>query len=431
MIAAPTKPAIISRFQRARAQTDQLFELIRPDSLYDRPIPERHRIVFYIGHLEAFDWNLLRARAANLSAFDASLDRLFAFGIDPVDGGLPSDQPSDWPTLEQVRRYGARVRESLDAAMERARVPEILLHTAIEHRLMHAETLAYMLHQMPLEKKIRQVQAVVPELAPPQQKTIEIAKGAVTMGLSRDSAEFGWDNEFEAHTVDVPAFAIDRYKVTNGEYLEFVRSGGYQDRSLWSSEAWAWKGANNLSHPAFWNQTGGRWRLRTMFEEIPMPLSWPVYVSHAEASAYARWRGNRLPTESEWNRAAYCARSGGQRPFPWGEDSPAPEHGYFDFARWDPAPVNAFPRGRSEFGLDGLLANGWEWTATPFEPFPGFRPFPFYEGYSANFFDGKHYVMKGGSARTDRSMLRRSFRNWFQPHYPYVYAGFRCVSGQR
>jgi formylglycine-generating enzyme required for sulfatase activity len=98
--------------------------------------------------------------------------------------------------------------------------------------------------------------------------------------------------------------------------------------------------------------------------------------------------------------------------------------------RWDPVPVDAFPRGQSAFGLDGLLANGWEWTASPFEPYPGFKVFPFYEGYSANYFDGKHYVMKGGSPRTDRSMLRRSFRNWFQPHYPYVYAGFRCAEGE-
>jgi formylglycine-generating enzyme required for sulfatase activity len=163
-----------------------------------------------------------------------------------------------------------------------------------------------------------------------------------------------------------------------------------------------------------------------MFDEIPLPLSWPVYVSQAEASAYARWAGKRLPTEAEWQRASYGASS---RPFPWGAETPGPEHGYFNFERWDPSPVDAFPAGRSAFGLDGLLANGWEWTSTLFGPFEGFKTFPFYEGYSANFFDGKHFVMKGGSPRTDRSMLRRSFRNWFQPHYPYVYAGFRCVSG--
>ena len=421
MLVAHDSVKLLDRLDRARAKTDQLFDLLRPDSLYDRPIPERHRIVFYIGHLEAFDWNLLGSQPP----FDPDLDRLFAFGIDPVDGGLPSDQPSDWPTIEQVRRYGARVREALEETLESA--GPILLHTAIEHRLMHAETLAYMLHQLPLEKKIRQPQVSVPERSQPRPETIEIPEGCVTMGLSRNRGEFGWDNEYDAHLVRVPVFAIDRYKVTNGQYLEFLRAGGYQDRSLWTAEDWDWKNAHQISHPAFWKAVGGSWRLRTMFDEIPLPLSWPVYVSHAEASAYARWAGKRLPTEAEWQRSTHGSNSGVDRNFPWGAETPGPEHGYFDSERWDPSPVDAFPRARSAFGLDGLLAIGWEWTASPFGPFEGFQAFPFYEGYSANFFDGKHFVMKGGSPRTDRSMLRRSFRNWFQPHYPYVYAGFRCA----
>jgi ergothioneine biosynthesis protein EgtB len=420
---------LLDRLDQARVQTDKLFEIVRPECLYDRPIAERHRIVFYIGHLEAFDWNLLRSHS-NLRSFDENLDRLFAFGIDPVDGGLPSDQPSDWPAIEHVRQYGARVRQELDSLLRDA--PEILLNTAIEHRLMHAETLAYMLHQLPLEKKIRLRQVDVPERGQPRPESIEIPEGPVTLGLSRHSTHFGWDNEYDAHTVNVPAFAIDRYKITNGQYLEFMRAGGYQDQSLWTPSDWEWRSADDISYPAFWKRTGDQWHLRThlqtMFDEIPLPLSWPVYVSQAEASAYACWSGKRLPTEAEWQRSAYGSPDRAERSFPWGAETPGPEHGYFDFERWDPVPVDAFPRGRSAFGLDGLLANGWEWTASPFEPFEGFKASPFYEGYSANFFDGKHFVMKGGSPRTDRSMLRRSFRNWFQPHYPYVYAGFRCAN---
>jgi iron(II)-dependent oxidoreductase len=415
---------LLDRLDQARAETDKLFAIVRPDSLYDRPIPERHRIVFYIGHLEAFDWNLLRSGVA---PFDAALDQLFAFGIDPVDGGLPSDQPSDWPAIEQVRRYASRVRQNLDTLIENNPMSETLLHTAIEHRLMHAETLAYMLHQLPLERKIRQRQADVPDRDQPRAETIHIPEGRTTLGLSRTGTEFGWDNEYDAHSVNVPAFAIDRYKVNNGQFLDFLKSGGYQDRSLWTPADWEWKSASGVSHPAFWERVGDSWHLRTMFDEIPLPLSWPVYVSHAEASAYARWAGKRLPSEAEWQRAAFGSNSGDERQYPWGDDAPGPEHGYFDFDRWDPSPVDAFPAARSAFGLDGLIANGWEWTATPFGPFQGFKPHAFYEGYSANFFDGKHYVMKGGSPRTDKSMLRSSFRNWFQPHYPYVYAGFRCA----
>ena len=120
------------------------------------------------------------------------------------------------------------------------------------------------------------------------------------------------------------------------------------------------------THPLFWRQTGDGWRYRAMFEEIPLPLDWPVYVSHAEASAYAAWAGKRLPTEAEWQRAAYGSRESAEREFPWGDATPGPQHGYFDFERWDPSPVNAFPAGASAFGVEGLLANGWEWTASSF-----------------------------------------------------------------
>ena len=207
----------------------------------------------------------------------------------------------------------------------------------------------------------------------------------------------------------MPAFAIDRYKVTNGEYLNFMDAGGYQHRNLWAPEAWDWKTREGIDAPLFWSKTNSGWRYRGLFEEIPLTLAWPVYVSHAEASAYAAWAGKRLPVEAEWHRAAHGSRESVEREFPWGAGRPGARHGYFDGTRWDPWPVNAFPAGASAFGVEGLLANGWEWTATPFAPFPGFQPFSFYEGYSKNFFDGRHFVLKGGSPRTERCMLRGSF----------------------
>ncbi len=417
--------------------TDALFALVRPDSLYERPIPERHRLVFYIGHLEAFDWNLLKSGLPGLRPFHEAFDRLFAFGIDPVDGGLPSDQPMDWPSLEEVHSYAAQVRQALDLQLETAlagapshsSVPlPLLLNVALEHRLMHAETLAYLLHQLPFERKIRQEDAPVNASGRPLLEMREIPPGIATLGLSREDPAFGWDNEYDAHQVSVPAFAIDACKVTNRQYLEFLEAGGYQDQSLWSAADWSWVTAEHISHPCFWEKRDGAWYYRGMFDRMPLPLDWPVYVSHTEAGAYARWAGKSLPAEAEWHRAAYGTPSGPERAYPWGFEAPAPEHGYLDFARWDPAPVHAFPQSASAFGVLGLLGNGWEWTSTVFAPFAGFEPFPFYRGYSANFFDGLHYVMKGGSTRTSACMLRRSFRNWFQAHYPYVYAGFRCVS---
>jgi formylglycine-generating enzyme required for sulfatase activity len=164
-----------------------------------------------------------------------------------------------------------------------------------------------------------------------------------------------------------------------------------------------------------------------MFESIPLPLDWPVFVTHREATEYARWKGKQLPTEAQFHRAAYGTRSGVEPAFPWGDEQPDARHGNFDFHRWDPCSVSATPAGDSYHGVAQLVGNGWEWTSTLFEPFHGFEPMPGYPGYSANFFDGQHYVLKGASPRTASCFLRRSFRNWFRSDYPYVYASFRCV----
>jgi len=435
-----TSHELIARIAGARQQTDHLFSIVRRDSLYERPIAERHRIVFYIGHIEAFDWNLFHDRVLGIKSFHPTFDRLFAFGIDPVGGGLPSDQPRDWPSIVEVEQYVRRIRGVLDGKLMEAiadsRPPaadgfplSTLLNVAIEHRLMHAETLAYMLHQLPLDRKLPQRELLNIATSPVDHRSVEIPAGTATLGLLRDSSVFGWDNEFEAYRIHVPAFAIDEYQVTNRQYLEFIATGGYETQAFWGDgEDWNWKSRHGITHPAFWKRDGDRWIYRTMFEDISLPLEWPVYVSQAEAKAYACWAGKSLPTEGEWQRAAYGTPAGDDRTYPWGEEAPALQFGNFDFVSWNPAPVNAFPAGRSTFGVEGLLGNGWEWTSTEFAPFPGFEPFPFYRGYSADFFDGKHFVMKGGSARTAACMLRPTFRNWFQPHYHFVYAGFRCVS---
>jgi iron(II)-dependent oxidoreductase len=434
---------LLERVTNARRQSDALFSLVRADSLYERPIPERHRIIFYVGHLEAFDWNLLHETIFGAKSFHPEFDRLFAFGIDPVGGGLPTDQPADWPAIAAVRDYVRKIRAVLDERLEEVLTDSgrhtaegfslgTLLNVAIEHRLMHAETLAYMLHQVPLEQKIPQTESLSIVTPPVVHRSIDIPAGSVTLGLPRRGGVFGWDNEYEAHRVNVPAFAIDQYQVTNRQYLEFIDDGGYETRAFWGASDdnadWDWKSERRISHPAFWKRSGKQWMYRTMFDEVPLPLDWPVYVSQAEAKAYARWAGKSLPTEAEWQRAAYGTAQSDERAYPWGAEEPVKDFGNFDFARWSPVPVNAFRQGQSAFGVQGMLGNGWEWTSTEFASFPGFEPFPFYRGYSADFFDGKHFVMKGGSARTAACMLRRTFRNWFQAHYQYAYTGFRCVS---
>ena len=426
------RDVLVSRLREARAQTDEIFALIEPGALYERPIPERHRLVFYLGHLEAFDWNLVARQACGLEPFHPDFDRLFAFGIDPVDGGLPDEPASSWPGRPAVEEYNRRVRERLDECVSGrvagAQDPAVV-EMAIEHRLMHAETLAYLLHQLPYAAK-RAPRSGAPPTArapEPEARRTLVPAGPATLGRPADGPGFGWDNEFSVRVVDVPEFSIDVHKVTNRRFLEFVRDGGYAARELWTDTAWDWIQRSGIRHPTFWNERDREWTLRGMFAETPLPLAAPAWVSHAEASAFARWAGKSLPTEAQFHRAAYGTPAGGDRDYPWGAAAPDERHGNFDFHGWDPMPVGAHPASASAFGVDELVGNGWEWTSSVFEPLPGFRPHPFYPGYSANFFDDRHYVMKGGSPRTAACMLRRSFRNWFQPLYPYVYAGFRLV----
>jgi ergothioneine biosynthesis protein EgtB len=435
---------LLSRIEEARARTDAIYDLLPPNSYYERPIPERHRLIFYLGHLEAFDWNLLSG-PLGLATDDPESDKLFAFGIDPVDGGLPKDAPKDWPSIARVESYNANIRRRLDEALRKATASDAapleltdgtLLHVAIEHRLMHAETLAYLLHNLPIEKKASRPRPQADASRAPIARQVRIPAGVATLGMSgKEPRQFGWDNEFGEQQLQVPDFAIGAFPVTNSEYLKFIQAGGYDDATYWKPEDWMWKQNAGIKHPHFWSlESGARaddpkatWEYRTMFGAIPLPAAWPVYVSHAEASAYANWAGRKLPTEAQWHRAAYGTPGGIERPYPWGGSEPRPEYGNFHHQSWDAMAVDAHPDGQSAFGVFDLLGNGWEWTSTAFAPLPGFQPFSFYPGYSANFFDGKHFVMKGGSARTDACMLRRSFRNWFQPHYPYVYSKFRCV----
>src|SRR5947209_3259020 len=148
------KPDLYKALADARRRTDELFDLLVPEALYDRPIPERNRNIFYLGHLEAFDWNQICRGPLEIPSFHPEFDKLFEFGIDPPAGRLPEDQPADWPSVAEVRRYNTRVRDAIDRALEQDAAPEQFWHVAIEHRLMHAETFAYMLHNLDPARKI-------------------------------------------------------------------------------------------------------------------------------------------------------------------------------------------------------------------------------------------------------------------------------------
>jgi iron(II)-dependent oxidoreductase len=397
-----TREELVAWYRSTRERTRQLFDLVTPDAYYDRPIALRNPIVFYEGHLPGFSVNTLVKLAHKRQGVDERLETLFARGIDPEDeASVPAE--SAWPSRAEVQAF-ARACDDLvidalrNAPLEDANVPELrdgeAVFTVLEHELMHQETLMYQLHQLPHEKKKRASGIGRQELIArtprrPAPHSVAVPAGMATLG---NAGAFGWDNEFPQHHVHVPAFTIDAYNVTNGDYLAYMDATG-------------------AGAPHFWERGDGHWCFRGMFELQPLNLDAPVYVTHDEAEAYARWKGKRLPTEAEFDRAAYS--------------EPNEPQGNFGFAHLEPVSVGQYAP--SPLGVYDLVGNGWEWTSTVFNGFEGFQAMPSYAVYSADFFDDAHYVLKGASPVTPRELVRRSFRNWFRPNYPYVYATFRCA----
>jgi len=433
---ASRRASLVDRFDQTRRRTAALFDLVTDEAYYARPISLRNPIVFYEGHISAFAVNTLLKRALGQPGIDPELEVIFARGIDPETESARGTEAA-WPSRQRVREYVAEADRRLRDALDRDdldRPGHLLLDgaeaafTAVEHEDLHQETLHYIWHRLPDSQK-RTPAGYRPEVSgtAPSRVRVDVDAGTARLGAARGEIAFGWDNEMPPHEVFVPAFAIDAHDVTNAEFLDFVNDGGYRREALWTPDAWEWRNAHQIEHPLFWERDGDGFRWRAMFGTVPLPEAWPVYVSHAEAEAFLTWRGERLPTEAEFHRAAYGAPHGVERAFPWGDAEPGPEHGNFGNRRFDPVAVGSFPAGASAWGVHDLIGNGWKWTATPFEPYPGFRAMASYPEYSADFFDGCHFVMKGASPATPTPTIRRSFRNWFRPHYPYVYATFRGV----
>ncbi len=432
-----TTDSLLARYQRNRSRSAALFGLLSDDAYYSRPIALRHPIVFYEGHLPGFSFNALVKNALGQPGIDPAFERLFARGIDPHESSGDATAPRlDWPSRAEVRGFAdeadRRVLDALrHAPLDQPGHPLLdqreVVFAILEHEEMHQETLLYMWHRLPFEQK-RRPAGYRPQTdgEMPSHEWCRVPAGRATLGVDKAAVPFSWDNERPSYIVEVAAFSIERHDVTNGRFMEFVDAGGYREPRWWSGEDWAWVQSEGREHPLAWEQADGAWFWRGMFERLPLPPSWPVYVSFAEAAAFARWQGDRLPTEAEFMRAAHGSPAG-ERHHPWGDAAPTPAHGLFDFASWDPHPAGSHPEGASAWGVEDLVGNGWEWTSTPFAPFPGFAPIPSYPEYSADFFDGAHVVMKGASMATAAELLRPSFRNWFRRRYPYVYATFRCV----
>jgi formylglycine-generating enzyme required for sulfatase activity len=412
----------LSLFEAAWARSDTIFDLLPKDRLLERPIGLRHPFLFYLGHLPAFTWNQIGRGFLGEGFCDAIFDGLFERGIDPADDAQATAQSiHSWPPIEAVFAYRDQVRQAI-----RQRIPQVLarssetlgqngriLHVAIEHELMHHETLMYMLAQCWPQMMDRPSWVLPPEDGPGKAAEVcEIPAGLATVGAKFDEIEFGWDNEFGQEFWSVPAFRIQSLPVRNRDWVDFIRTNQLEGKYF----------------PASWIRQGGELYVRTVFGLVPFELAagWPVQVSAAQARDYCVWRGGNLPTCGQIVRAAYGDDPRRRRP--WPEKVRDTQAGDFGFARWFPSPTGRHSAGASEYGVEEIVGNGWEWTSTDFGPLDGFSPYiKSYPGYSADFFDGQHNVVFGASWATDPVFLRRSFRNWYRRDYPYAFTSFRVV----
>ncbi len=380
----------ILAIQQARRQSDRIFRVVRKDWLHYSAIPLRHPAIFYWGHLEAFDLNLIELALRQSTARDTSWDRLFAFGVDPANASALDAR--EWPAAPAVWKYVQNRRRLIDRLLPLCE-PRVL-SMCLEHRLMHIETLIYLLHQMPYHarhavigfRRPRTSEGVAIEM-------VDVPAGEAALG-AQGADEFVWDNERGGRSHWEPSFRVSRTKVTNGQYLDFVRAGG--------------------PVPAFWRIRGGRFNLQGFHFEMPLPLDWPVYVSHENAKAFAEWRGASLPSEAQFSRYSEATAS-------------STDSRRFTLFDCDPISVWAQPT-QSAHGVQQCFSNGWEWTRDPFQPLGAFQPDPLYPGYSEPFFGADHSVLKGASPATPPRLARPSFRNWFRNDYPYAYTAFRLVS---
>jgi gamma-glutamyl hercynylcysteine S-oxide synthase len=439
--------------RESREDTRQLlFDMVIAEKDLRRQPAEGFRpLLWHWGHVAAFEsyWILQRVKG------DASISPQYDVIFDPIQ--TPKDDSLHLPPVAEIDDFSHRVRNDVTNYLTSVRFDEAnpllrngyIFNLVLEHEYQHQETLMYLLQLLDPElkrapEKPAQESRTSDNQAPsttlnPQSSTAEmlpVEGGRFEMGARQ--SPFAYDNEQPLHAVELADFRIDKFPVTNGEYAAFIEANGYQTRSLWSEEGWAWKEENKIEYPLYWSlateQNGEasstiRWRVRELFEESDLKTHHPVTgVSWHEAESFARFAGKRLPSEAEWEKAAsWNPATATKSRFAWGDELPDDDRANFGNRYLGATPVDAFPKGQSAYGCFDMTGNVWEWTSTVFQPYAGFAAFPYPE-YSELWFDTDHRVLKGGSWATRSPLLRTTFRNFWRPRFRIAFAGFRCAA---
>ncbi|CBL44383.1 predicted methyltransferase [gamma proteobacterium HdN1] len=404
------------------------------EAFFVKPISLRHPLIFYFGHTATFFINkMLLARLVD-SRLDERLESIFAVGVDEMSWDDLDDRHYDWPSVDEVRTYRARLRETvldiIDYAPLTAPItwqhPWWSIIMGIEHERIHLETSSVLIRQHQL-KYVQALSGWEPWQSSgnaPENQLIPVAGGAITLGKDRQSPIYGWDNEYGTHSANVEPFSASQYLVSNGEFLVFVEAGGYRNQHFWTEEGKKWLNFTKRMQPEFWRKKPQGWHLRLMTEEIPMPWNWPVEVNYLEAKAFCNWKASetglpiRLPTEDEWNLLHKQSGLPANDP----ETGRWPANLHRDYGA-SSCPVDRFAHGE----FFDIVGNVWQWSETPIYPFEGFEVHPYYDDFTMPTFDGQHNLMLGGSWVSCGNEAQLSSRYAFRRHF-FQHAGFRYIS---
>jgi len=426
-----TRDEIGGRLDEARARTLLLVDSLSEEDLHKQHDALMSPIIWDLGHIAHFEelW-LVR-----------NLEGPVEFGEMP---GIynPFEHPRrvrgelKLPSLEECRAIMAEIRQRVLQRMSLVDLDsqDPLLHDGyvysmvLQHEYQHNETILQTL-QLKQGMPYRAPRAY-PERTPrggtAASDMVRFCGGRVRLGT--DDRRHAYDNERPSYLTEVAPFMIDVFPVTNGDFLEFIREGGYTRRDLWSDAGWSWLASAGVDAPKYWERDGDEWCVRVMDKVSSVPLDHPVcHVCYHEAEAFARFAGKRLPTESEWEVAAgWDAAHGIMRRFPWGDADPTPELANIDQLSFSTAPLGAYGSNWSPLGCYGMLGDVWEWTSSDFTRYPGYETFPYPE-YSEVFFGNEYKVLRGASWATRPGVTRNSFRNWDYPIRRQIFSGFRCA----
>jgi iron(II)-dependent oxidoreductase len=445
-----TNVQLIEALRETRARTLELVDDLSDEQLIGPRLPIVNPLRWEIGHVAWFQEFWLLRHLGGRHPFHEQGDKLYD------SARVAHDTRWDLPLLEREKTvaYMERVLESVieQVSYESPSLKdaegydqEYFLNLVLLHEQMHDEaitytrqTLSYPAPAIAAVNKIRfaKQEAPLPQTNHDLTADAEIPGGKFILGSDYEHG-FTFDNERLAHEVEIASFAISKTAVTNGEFKHFVEDGGYRRSELWSAEGWQWRTAVMAEHPVYWQQEeNGRWLRRNFDEWVTLDERLPViHVNWHEANAYCRWANRRLPAEAEWEMAASAEPSANgldpsehKRAFPWGDDSPSLERANLDWRALGCVPVDALAAGDSAFGCRQMIGNVWEWTASDFQPYPGFVAGP-YKEYSEPWF-GNHKVLRGGCWVTRSRLIHNSYRNFYTPDRRDVWAGFRTCALQ-